>query len=250
MTLLRPIAFALLLTAPALALAETPLRNDAWAGTAEFGLAVASGNSESQTINGKLALDRDSEVWLYGINASALRAKAQDDLSANRYELGGRLGYLFSERLYGFGALRYGNDDFASYRWQTVLSAGFGYRFVDSDRTRLVGELGPGVRYWQPVDELAGASAAAVPRDAESDAVLRGTAEFTHQLGANTALINTLLVESGSGSTFLQNELSLAVKMSERFALKVGYDVRHTTEVPSGVEKTDRLLTTNLVVGF
>jgi putative salt-induced outer membrane protein YdiY len=38
--------------------------------------------------------------------------------------------------------------------------------------------------------------------------------------------------------------------MSERLALKAGYELRHTTEVPVGIEKTDTVFTTNLVVGF
>lgn len=233
-----------------LVFASSSLSAKGWNGTAEFGLAITTGNSDSQTINGKFAFKRESNRWLSDLNAAALRAKADDDLSANRYELGAKVGYLFTERLYSFGSLRYENDDFASYDWQTVASVGAGYRFIDNDATTLVGEIGPGVRRWQPVAELRGTPPVLAQFDTENDAVVRGTFDLQHQLTANTTLSNLLLAESGGGSTFLQNDLGVTVQMSERFALKAGYQVRHTNDVPVGLKKTDQLFTTNLVVAF
>jgi putative salt-induced outer membrane protein len=86
--------------------------------------------------------------------------------------------------------------------------------------------------------------------DAETDTVLRGTLTYSRRIGENTQLANDLLVESGGGSTFLKNDLGLTVQMTERLALKAAYQVRHTTEVPEPLKKTDTLFTTNLVVGF
>lgn len=251
----NPIALAALLSVACLPLAAHADEADeadgrSWSGQAEFGLALASGNADSETINGKFAFLREEDRWFYGVNAAALRAKSDDELSANRYEAGLKLGYDFSERAYTFGTLRYENDDFASYESQFIASAGVGYRLVDSRDTSVVGELGPGLRRWQPIDALVGVPPVRVSLPAETDAIARGSLEIRHRLTPTTRLGNELLVETGAGSTFLQNELSLRVRMSERLALKAGYEVRHTTEVPEGIEKTDTLFTTNLVVGF
>jgi putative salt-induced outer membrane protein len=252
------LTLALLAALPFTARADEADRDDleeraesrGWSGEAEFGLAIASGNADSETVNGKFAFLREEERWFYGLNAAALRAKSDDELSANRYQLGAKLGYDFSEDFYGFGTLRYERDDFASYEYQGVASAGVGYRFIDTRRTLLLGEFGPGLRRSQPIDELVGTPPVLTSFDAETDAIARGSLDFKHELTANTTLTNLLLAESGDGSTFLQNDLGIAVQMSERFALKAGYQVRHTTEVPEGIEKTDTLFTTNLVVGF
>jgi putative salt-induced outer membrane protein len=244
---------------PALLLATVPLTGHAnesapedrsWSGNAEFGLAIASGNADSETINGKFAFLREEDRWFYGLNAAGLRAKSDDQLSANRYEAGLKLGYDFTGRTYLFGSLRYENDDFASYEYQSIAAVGVGYRFIDAERTTLLGEIGPGARRFQPIDALVGTPPVLTPVDAETDSIVRGSLDFKHALTGNTALTNLLLAESGGGSTFLQNDLGVAVQMSERFALKAGYQVRHTTEVPEGIEKTDTLFTTNLVVGF
>ncbi|MCC6595720.1 MAG: DUF481 domain-containing protein, partial [Rhodanobacteraceae bacterium] len=38
--------------------------------------------------------------------------------------------------------------------------------------------------------------------------------------------------------------------INKAFALKLAYQVRHNTEAPAGVKKTDQLITTNLVYNF
>jgi putative salt-induced outer membrane protein len=245
-----PLTLALLAALPTAVFAEDAADDRSWSGSAEFGLAIASGNADSETVNGKFAFLREEEQWFYGVNAAGLRAKSEDQLSANRYEAGLKLGYDFTERMYLFGTLRHENDDFASFEYQTIASLGVGYRFVNAERTTLLGEIGPGARRVQPIDALLGTPPVPTPLDAETSSIVRGSLDFKHALTANTSLTNLLLAESGGGSTFLQNDLGVAVQMSERFALKAGYQVRHTTEVPVGIEKTDRLFTTNLVVGF
>lgn len=236
-----------------------------WTGTGELGLAYARGNAESETFNSKFEFKKEDEQWLYQANAAALRASGEVPVvnadgtagrdkvtNASRWELGGKVGYRYTDRLYFFGSARYDNDDFASYEWQLILSAGAGYKFIDSEQTKLVGEVGPGWRQVQPIDALIELPPPArlVGLDKESDGVVRGTVSFSHQLTASTSLVDLLLVESGGGSTFAQNDLGLQVQINERFALKTGLQFRHNTDVPAGVDKTDTLLTTNVVVGF
>lgn len=236
-----------------------------WTGSGELGLAYARGNADSETANAKLDLKKDDEAWLYEVNAAALRASGEVDVvradgsagrekvtNASRWELGGKVGYKYTDRMYFFGSARYDNDDFASYEWQLIVSAGVGYKFIDSEATKLVGEVGPGWRRTQPIDVLVAVPPPARLVEAEktSDGIVRGTLSYEHQLTPNTQIVDAFLVESGGGSTFLQNDLGLKVQMSEKLALKTGIQVRHNTEVPAGVDKTDTLITTNIVVGF
>ena len=48
----------------------------------------------------------------------------------------------------------------------------------------------------------------------------------------------------------MQNDAGLQVAMSKKLALKIGYQVRHNSDVGPGVESTDQLVTTNLVYNF
>jgi putative salt-induced outer membrane protein YdiY len=58
---------------------------------------------------------------------------------------------------------------------------------------------------------------------------------------------NKLGVEVASNNNFLENELGLAVKVSDHLALSLGYAVRHNTDPPAAFKKTDTLSTVNLV---
>jgi putative salt-induced outer membrane protein len=249
----------------ALLVAAAPAAAEPWKGTAELGLAVSRGNAESENLNAKLDFTREHEQWLYAVSASALRSKGDvvvigangttstaSVTTANRYEVGGKIGYKVSDRMYVFGSARYDNDDFASYQWQLIASAGVGYQFVKTDTTEFSVEAGPGARRVQPIEVLV--TTPPPPRliepDAETDLVGRLGANFRHQLTESTELTNVTLVETGGGNTFIQNDTGVSVKLSDRFALKTGLQFRHNSDVPPGVDKTDTLLTTNIVIGF
>jgi putative salt-induced outer membrane protein len=58
------------------------------------------------------------------------------------------------------------------------------------------------------------------------------------------------MTPSGSDNKFMQNDLGLAVKLSEAFALKTGFQIRRNSDVIAPSRKTDRLFTTNLVYAF
>ena len=160
--------------------------------------------------------------------------------TANRYDLGAKVGYKFSERSYVFSSGRYDHDQFAPLDWQTVVSAGYGQRLVKNATSELSFELGPGIRQFH---EVAGSREG-------SDAVGRGALAFKHKLTGNTELANTLLVESGESRTFVQNDIGAQVKVNSRLALKSGLQLRYHSDAPGGAASTDTLLTTNVVLGF
>ncbi len=241
-----------LATAVALAFSFAAVAEDGWKGQGEFGLVLAKGNADNLSVNGKLDFNFEEAQWLYNFYVSALRAESSDVASANRYELGGKAGYKFSERAYLFGSARHENDDFAPHEYQTTIAAGYGYKAIDSEDTKLAIEVAPGYRRYQPVDLFVATPAPGmfVAQDSEGDFIARGHVNFSHKLTANTLLIDTLLIESGQDNTFAQNDFGVQVAMTEKFAIKAGLSVRHNTDVIAPVKKTDTLTTVNLVYGF
>lgn len=246
----------LLITALLAAMPFAASADGGWAGSGELGFAASRGNAKSENLNAKLNLSFEDDVWKDSFYLTALRAKGNStsieningvptavtryDYTANRYEAGASLGYKFDERSYLVGALRYENDDFSPFDYQAVLSLGYGYTAIKNERTELSFEVGPGYKRFEPV--LTG--------ETESDVVGRGLIGFKHRFNENTGFENTFLVEAGSDNTFYQNDSGLVVNMNKTLALKLGYQVRHNTDVAPGIKKTDQLMTTNLVYKF
>lgn len=238
---MRTVLFLALLGAAATACAD-----DGWKGAGELGLALSRGNSETESLNAKLGLTYEDAAWKHSIGFAALRQKGQVadtgdlDLTANRYELSGSSAYTLSERSYAIGSLRYENDDFAPYDYQTIVSLGYGWFAIKNEVTEWLFEGGPGYR--RTKDATTGKT--------DGQAVFRGRMNFKHAFNPSTSFENSLLVEAGSDNTFAQNDSGLVVKMNASLALKAGLQFRHNTDVAPGLKKTDSLFTTNLVYSF
>jgi putative salt-induced outer membrane protein len=85
------------------------------------------------------------------------------------------------------------------------------------------------------------------PGESKGTAIFTASADYQHQLTDTTKILDRFLIETGSENTFLQNDLSLQVRMTDVLALSVGYQVRHNTDPSAGFKKTDTLTTLNLV---
>jgi putative salt-induced outer membrane protein YdiY len=73
---------------------------------------------------------------------------------------------------------------------------------------------------------------------------------YSQALTGTTTLTDKLLVESGSSDTLITNALALAVKVSTKLALSVGYTTIDNTKPPAGLKRIDTLETVNLVYAF
>jgi len=251
-----------------------------WSGSGEAGLSVASGNTKSQNLNAKLDFKFNDDEWKDDFYLLALRNKSNVktatidtstnpptlvnttsyDLTANRYEGGASLGYKLDERSYIVGAGRYEHDTFSPYRYQYIVSIGYGYQMLKNPSDELAFEVGPGYKVVQPsaytvanIDTTVQppvATIVVVHPDSDSNVVFRGKIDYKHNFSATVAFVDTFVIEAGSGNKFLQNDAGLAVKMSDKLALKAGLQTRHNSEVVDGFKKTDELFTTNLVYNF
>jgi putative salt-induced outer membrane protein len=211
-----------------------------WSGKGELGGVLARGNTETETINASLDIANERERWKHKAGGSLLRTVNDGVTAANRWELRAESEYRLTERGFVFGSARYEDDQFTDYEYQATIAAGYGHRFIDTEVTRLDGRIGVGYR--QAELSLTGAT--------EDDAILSGAINFERKLTGTTLVTNRLLVESGSANTFVQNQLGIEVKINSTLALGLGYAVRHNTDVLPGTEKTDQVLTANLVFGF
>ncbi|PJK14541.1 hypothetical protein CO613_04775 [Lysobacteraceae bacterium NML07-0707] len=230
---------ATLLAAPAFAQAADNA-DDHWSGTGEVGLAIAKGNTDSRTLVGKLAAARKQGDWTYAAGAAFLNGKADGKENAYRYEAFGTAARDLNAQSYIGAGIRTERDHYASYEYQNVAAANYGFRAVDNETTKLTLEVGAGYR-WSKLQDL---------RVHENGVIARGALLFKHQFNENVGLYNDLLLEGNKDNIFIRNDIGVLVKMTDALALKAGVETRHNTDVLPGVKKTDTLTTVNVVYGF
>lgn len=233
-------------------LADDPPPPLGWSGRGEAGLAMTSSNAgtHSSSYNAKLDFAYDTQYWKHAFGASGLYASSETagtsgkTITDNRWEAHEQSDYKFSDKGFWFGGAHYEEDHVGSFAYQEAVTTGLGYKFYNSDRTKLAMQIGAGYKIFKVRAEP--------PDVSYRDHDLIGTATIDYQraLTATTLLIEKATVESGSSNTLATNDLGLQVKMSTLLAIALAYQVRYNSQPAVGFGHYDRLTTVNLVFKF
>ena len=211
-----------------------------WKGKGEAGLVFARGNSDTDSLNLKLEMSQEVDLWKHQLDMSVLRATTSGSTSADRYQAAWQSDYNLSDRSFLFGGLHYDRDKFSGFDYQANATTGFGYKVVDTEQVKLAAQVGAGYRRLKN----------SLTQKSSGDAIATAGFGYENQLNASTKVLDTFRVESGSANTLVANFLGLEVKMNHKLALALGLDLRRNSNPPGALKKTDALTTTNLVYSF
>jgi len=210
-------------------------------GEGELGFTQTSGNTDTQSLVAKLAIKYTTSSWEHEAKLDALRAEEDNVLNAERYELNLQSNYLLSDKSYLFAKLRYEDDSFNGYDYQTSLNFGYGNKLIDTERTGLKIEAGVGVRQFK-LDTV----------DSESDEEMVGYAglNYRQKIGSHSEFTQDIEVEGGSDNIYTQSDTGFKVNIMDNLAMKLSLSVKNNSEVPPDTEKTDTLTAVTLVYSF
>jgi putative salt-induced outer membrane protein len=224
-----------------------------WIGKGQFGFLDSHGNSDAESINGNLDMTRYDGAWKNEFYVGGLYGKSNGVVSAERWETHVQSNYTISGDLFSFGGFRYEHDMFDGFQYQGSVTAGLGYKFLNTDDDKLSAQIGAGYRRLRPEDiykDPDGTVYLRVVHDAMGEAIGTAGVDYSHAFTKTTILSNKFLVESGSDNTMLHDEIALTVKMSEKLALSVGYGITKNSNPPPTIDKLDTVATVNLVFSF
>jgi putative salt-induced outer membrane protein len=224
-----------------------------WIGKGQFGFLNSHGNSDAESINGSVDMLRYDGAWKNELNVVGLYGKNSGIVSAERWEARGQSNYTISGDLFAFGGLRYEHDLFDGFQYQASVTAGLGYKLVNTDDTKLTAQAGAGYRRLRPevIDkDTTGAVISRTPQEASGEAIATAGVDFSQTITKTTVITNKFVTEAGSSDVLLHDELALTVKISDKLALSVGYGITDNTKPPPPLKKLDTVASVNLVFGF
>jgi putative salt-induced outer membrane protein len=224
-----------------------------WIGKGEFGFLESRGNSDAESINGKIDMIRYDGAWKNEAQVDGLYGKNSGVVSAERWETRLQSNYTISGSLFAFGGLRFEHDLFDGFQYQASATGGMGYKIIDTVDTKLTGQIGAGYRRLRPELIFKNPDGVVTSRelqDASGEAIATAGLDFSRVLTKTTVLTNKFLMEAGSSNTLLHDAIALNVKMSEKLALSVGYGITDNTNPPPTTKKLDTVATVNLVFAF
>lgn len=213
-----------------------------WSGEVSAGMIVTTGNSETTTVNGKAQVVYQSERWRNTTDASTIKteqtdATTGDDVrTAERYLLGNKTDFNFTDRDYAFLALEFEKDLVGPVRERTSETAGYGRKILTGPAHLLEAELGAGAR--QTEEQGTG--------EKNDDIIGRARAAYKWNFRETGNFGETLKIESGDSNTFTESVTELRLSLVGKLFLLASYTVRSNSDVPAGAEKTDTITSVSL----
>jgi putative salt-induced outer membrane protein len=224
-----------------------------WIGKGQFGFLDSHGNSDAESANANLDLLRYDGAWKNEVYVAGLYGKSAGITSAERIEAHSQSNYTISGDLFAFGGLRYEHDEFDGFQYQASITAGLGYKVLDSKADKLTVQAGAGYSRLRQEDidkDADGEVTSRTPLDSKGEAIGTLGVDYSHAFNKSTVLSNTLQVESGTLNTNINDKIALTVKMSEKLSLSVGYGFLDNTKPTPPTKKIDTVATVNLVFAF
>ena len=214
-------------------------KDNSWKGEAELGFLTTSGNTNTQSLNAKLAVEYQEAQWSHTLRFETLRAEDDGTKTADRNMLLYRARYQLASANFLFGSLRYEDDPFAGYDRRTTEVAGYGHQIINEEMLKWDVEAGLGGRQTDYTDNTS-----------SSEGIVRLATNFEWRFTDTSTFKQEVFVEHGSENTLTEATSDLKVKINSALAMKLTYKVKDNSDVPVGIEHTDTETAVTLVYDF
>lgn len=218
--------------------------------SAELGILITTGNTESSSYLGKLKVDHELENWRNVYKLDFLNKKSEVEKDGvksteetdNRWTASAEGKYKFTDKRSAFIFGSYAEDEYGAYSTYATVSGGYSFRALARDDMNL--DLNAGV----------GLVDAEKQGTAESDdsELYRGSAAFEWQINDMTKFVQNISVEYAPGldNTRTITESGVSASFNSNMQMKFTYKTISNTEVDPGFDKTDTETSVTLVVNF
>ena len=193
-----------------------------------LGYLATSGNADNENLVSSFDLAWNYVPWHHSLTGSAVRASAENVTTAEAYSLEWQSDYDLSERSYVFGLIAWNEDKFSGYDQQIREVIGYGWRFIDTERHALNGEVGAGARQADLRDGMS-----------QDEAILRLSGDYLWTISETAEFSQTLAIESGADNTYTETVTKLTADIRSNFSVVLSYTIKNNSDVPVGTEKTD-----------
>ena len=208
-------------------------------GIVDFGMVLTSGNTENSTVTGKFEILNDLEKWLHAAKLDIVSAEADGTTTAERYLLNLKSDYKLDNDQFLFAGLIYDVDKFSGFDSQATLIAGYGRNIVNTETFKLSAEIGPGYR--RSKFEAGGD---------ESEAILHLGAKAKKIINEASHVEGFLTIDSGSEQTISILDLGYINKLNSALSLKLGFNLKNSSDVPADTESTDTITSVSVLYSF
>ncbi len=217
------------------------MSEDQWLFAAELGLTMTSGNTETQTLLGKI---NGGFSYLKGkltYFASFYQKSVGDEKSADRWRAGLKHNIYFNKYNSSFMIAEYSRNNFSSTKNTATVAAGYTQRLYDNHILQWDADVGPGY-VWSDY-EIETATKKIVHLGSKLKFKITEEAEFEQFLIADIDV-------NSSNQNVYRSETSLSASIVENFKMKLSYAMKFDNVIEEDKEKLDTETSMSLVYIF
>jgi putative salt-induced outer membrane protein len=198
------------------------------------------GNTDSTNGNFSFKVTWDLDgPWKHDWTALAINARTNGIQTAESYSAGYKALRDFTDKSYLFFSTDWRQDVFSGYDRQASQAVGYGRRLVDSERQKLSVEGG------------AGAKQSDLTNDGDLDeTIVRGALDYVINISETSSFTQKLLLEQGDENRYTESTSALKARIVGNIALVLSLVIKDNSDVPVGIENTDRFTSISLEYGF
>ena len=215
-----------------------------WTSSVGAGLAITSGNTDTQNYNLSFATKYDPKTRIvFKADALYLRGSSDGETQVDKAAAAARGEYNLSERTFTFAEVSYLRDPFKDIDYFIAPVAGAGYRVIRSDTRNLTVDGAVGFQM-ESNESFGRSSSGAVKAGEDFDWALSPTSRITQKL---TGIWKT----NDFADALYHFDVGLATTVATRLELKLAYVYDYKNKPPTPeVEKGDSALFAALLVKF
>ncbi|GGI78613.1 DUF481 domain-containing protein [Shewanella gelidii] len=216
-----------------------------WAGEAELGATLTTGNTDTSSVKARLNINHELGDWENQYLFEGLYKEDQEEVTAKRYFAGFQGDYKLNESSYIFAGASYEVDPFTGYDYKLAAAAGYGHKFVLSEKSTLKAEIGPGYLYQRLDDE----QQAELGYKTEDSMVVHGVLNYEAAIGESAKFKQEFIADYGD-NLIARSETSLTANIVGALAMKFAVVVRYNDEPLDNKESTDTETNMTLLYSF
>ena len=226
---------------------DTPTRiPPPWSSELELGYQSLGGNSDSESLNSRIALTYVKKQYRHNAEAKFLLAEKDGEEDKRKGQLELQSDMKLNERTYVLGNITYIDDKYGPYFTDFMLATGLGYQLLRQETLQLEVEAGPGYRHQEPnIDEIDDDDII-VPETVD-ELILRGNTKLAWKPSKTVEVDARLTGIAGNSNSTLEAQVNLISVVNEHIAIKISNTQKLNSWVPEGLKKRDSIMTINLL---
>ncbi|WOT05725.1 DUF481 domain-containing protein [Shewanella youngdeokensis] len=216
-----------------------------FAGEAELGATLTTGNTDTSSLKARLSLKQELGNWENQYLFEGLYKEDTEELTAKRYYGAVQGDYKFDDISYMYLTGNHEIDPFTGFDFKTIASAGYGHKFIDNGPMYLSAEFGPGFIYKKLDDE----QQALLGYSSEDSVVAHGSMTFTYDISDSSRFTQLFVADYGD-SLEGRSESAITANIIGALAMKFAVIVRYNNEPLDDKKSTDTETNMTLLYSF